>query len=407
MEKKIPLRLSVLLILLSILITFMATFVGVRDWAKKETMSQIGDGSSDSYLGTLNEVKKLFDDHYIGEIDEEQLSDYINYGFVAGTGDKYAHYYNAEDFASLQEDLKGEMQGIGVSVIYNAEFQAIEVINVFPNSPALDAGVEVGDLIMYVGDDLESVASLGYNLAVKKVQGEAGTIAKFVVFRGENHNEQVTFEIPRAHIAEQTVTWRIYEPDNSVGVIKISSFDTGTVEQFKEALESLMSAGAEKIVFDVRNNPGGELKSICSILDILLPEGPIIRTIDNKGNESVAATSGKEELDVPMAVVVNSNTASAAELFSSALKDYKKAKVVGTVTYGKGCMQTMYPLSNGGCLSLTTALYCPPFSENYDGVGVKPDIEAELSGEAAEKNLYKLTDEEDSQLAAAVASFAK
>lgn len=408
MQKKISLPLAVILILLAVLVTFLATFTGLSQYDKARFTEIIESyRGSDEYLDKLKEVKSYFDTQYIGELDEDEISDYIVHGYVAGTGDKYAAYYNKEEYAEMMEDLNGELEGIGVSVIYNADEAAIEIINVFPDSPAHDAGVQVGDLIKYVGDDYESVASLGYNMAVSKVKGEAGTVARFIAYRGENNSEEIKFEIVRAHVVEQVVTYRLHSADSTVGIIKISSFDTATVKQFNEAITALRDMGAEKLVFDVRNNPGGELNTICSILDTLLPEGPVIRAVDVSGTEQVLYRSDANELDMPMAVLVNSGTASAAELFTSALNDYEKATVVGTLTYGKGCMQTFYPLSDGGAIKLTSAMYYPPFSDNYDGVGITPDVEVELSATAKAKNIYKLTDDEDDQLKAAVASFSE
>ena len=282
--------------------------------------------------------------------------------------------------------------------------RGIEVIYVFPDSPAFDAGVEVGDVIMYCGDDLVSVASVGYDVALTMLRGEKGTVAKFVVYRGEYYSEEVVFEIERAYITEQSVRYRIYSEDPTIGIIRITGFNTATVAQFTEALETLKEQGVEKLVFDVRNNPGGELNSICEIIDMIVPEGPVIR-LEYKGRDvETYYNSDASEIDMPMAVLVNGQTASAAELFTSALKDYGKATVIGTTTYGKGCMQSIIPLSYGGGMKLTTALYYPPFSDNFDGVGVEPDIEVEMEGDAAKKSIYKLTDTEDTQLQAAIAT---
>lgn len=410
MQKKISLPLTIVCVVCAVVITFLGTFAITNKWNLSVLEKNYEELTDHQYSAVLSELQQTFDAVYIGEIDEEELADYVAAGYVAGTGDKYAAYYNAEGYASLKEDMNGDMQGIGVSVIYNADEKAIEIINVFPDSPAFENGVEVGDLIVYVSDDgetYESVSEIGYSVALKKLQGKAGTEAAFISYRNGNNDEPVYFKIERREIAEQTVEYRVYSLDSTVGVIKISSFDGKTPEQFENAVDELVKAGVEKLVFDVRNNPGGELNSVCSILDMLLPEGPIIRTIDKNNVEEVARTSDADEIDMPMAVVVNSNTASAAELFSSSLQDYDKAEIVGTVTYGKGCMQTMYPLSNGGCISLTTALYCPPFSDNYNEIGVIPDVESELSEEAASKNIYKLTDEEDTQLKDAVKTFNK
>lgn len=403
-ERKVPLSIAILIVLMAVVITFMATFVGVSSHVGEVGSHAVPSGSSE-LPDELAEIKMYFDNIYIGEVDEEIMTDALIQGYVAGTGDKYACYYDEEAYRELKEELQGEMQGIGIMVIYNADLKVVEVINVFPDSPAMEAGVEPGDLIAYVGEELESVAALGYDGALKKMQGAAGTVAEFVAYRGEDFSEELHFKIERGFIVEQTVEYRVYSLDSSVGIIRISSFDSKTVEQFSNAVDALRSEGVTKLVFDVRNNPGGELVSICTILDSLLPEGPIIRTVDKTGREDTPYSSDAEELDMPMAVIVNSSTASAAELFTSALKDYGKATVVGTVTYGKGCMQTIYPLQSGGALSLTSALYYPPFSDNYDEIGIIPDVEVELEGEAAEKSLYKLTDEEDAQLTAAVESF--
>lgn len=410
MQKKVPLSVTVTSIVCAVLLTFLSTFIFTVSFTRQTLPSGTGDSSVNSahaYNDLLNELQGKFDSVYIGEIDEDVLADYVAAGFVAGTGDKYAAYYNPEDYAAVKEDMAGEMQGIGVSVIYNGDAKAIEIINVFPDSPAFESGLEPGDLIKYVsedGEEYQSVAAIGYDIALNMLRGKAGTNAMFIAYRGESSSEPVYYDIPRRAIAEQTVEYRVYGKDSTVGVIKITAFDGKTPEQFEKALDELTSNGVDKLVFDVRNNPGGELVSVCTILDRLLPEGPIIRTIDKSGVEKTVYVSDKNELEMPMAVVVNSSTASAAELFSSSLQDYKKANVVGTVTYGKGCMQTLYNMKNGGCISLTTALYCPPFSDNYDGIGVIPDIESKLSDDAASKNIYKLTEDEDTQLADAVKS---
>ena len=173
------------------------------------------------------------------------------------------------------------------------------------------------------------------------------------------------------------------------------------------AVETLTAEGCEKLVIDLRYNPGGELSSIVTTLDYILPEGPIIRIFDANGKEVDAYYSESGELDVPMAVLVNENTASAAELFTAAVRDYDKAVIVGTTTYGKGCMQSTIPLSDGGAVTVTNHMYNPPFSDNYHGVGIVPDVEVELDESLEDKNFYKITDEEDNQLTAAVEALNK
>lgn len=399
MKKKMPVGVSVLLIFLSALLTFQITYFVLSSQYREELNEAYDDVAK---YNKLLEVDELFRSLYVEELDEDALMDGILAGYVYGTGDPYATYYDAESFQTYMENLNGDMQGIGVNVIYNADYSAIEVINVMPDSPALEAGVEPGDLIAYVGEEKESVAELGYYVALSKLQGKAGTTAIFTVLRGKNYSESVSFSIERGYVTEQTVMSRVYALDDTVGIVKITSFDRATPEQFTSAVETLLAGGCTRLVLDVRNNPGGELTAICSILDYLLPEGPVIRTIDREGNEEVLYVSDESELDVPMVVLVNGSTASAGELFCSALQDYQKATILGTLTYGKGCMQTLRRLSDGSGLSITYRYYCPPFSENYDGIGVQPDVVVEPEGAMLEKNIFKLSDEEDNQLTAAV-----
>ncbi len=368
-----------------------------------------GSGESEDFLTRvttkLAEVDALYRNYYIGEMDDETLIDSVIAGYVMGTGDDYAAYYNKEGFESLIQDLEGELAGIGVNVIYNTDYRLIEILNVTEGSPAEKAGVMPGDLVVTVGEEKESVAELGYQPSINKLRGEIGTTAVFSVLRGENYTETVDFAIIRDKITEQTVMNHVYGPDNSIGVIKISGFDAKTPVQFVDSVEALQKQGCDKLIIDLRYNPGGELSSIVTTLDYILPEGPIIRIFDADGQEVKTYYSEATELNMPMAVVVNGSTASAAELFTSAVRDYDKADIVGTTTYGKGCMQTTVPLSDNSAVSITYRMYSPPFSDNYHGVGIVPDVEVELDEALLTKNVYKITDEEDNQLAAAAATF--
>ncbi len=427
MQKKISIGatvgVAIAAVLVGGLISFQITDLALRDRYEEKYLLSVQNPSGDAegtpsagndqaysefilnVMDKLSEMDAIYRENYLGELDDQVLMDSIMAGYVYGTGDEYANYYRAEDFIELMNDYNGEMTGIGINVIYNTDYNVIEVMNVMPDSPALEAGVQIGDLIITVGEDKESVSELGYYPAVAKMQGEAGTEAVFTVARGKNYEETVDFRIVRAKVTELSVMYHKYAPDNTVGIIKITSFDSKTPEQFADAVNTLCGDGCDKLVVDLRYNPGGELNSILTILDMLVPEGPIIRIFDKDNNEVEAYYSEASELNVPMAVVVNGNTASAAELFTSALRDYNKATIVGTTTYGKGCMQTTIALSDYSAVSVTFRMYNPPFSENYHGVGIVPDVVVELDEALAEKNIYKITDEEDNQLAAAVATF--
>jgi len=408
MKKRITISTAVAVALLTAILTFQITFVLTLGYANDKFSA---GGVSDSEfineaVNRLTEIDSAYRQNYIGKVDNEKLLNSILKGYVAGTEDLYGYYFNDEELADYLADMNGEGVGIGVSVIYNTEFKCIEIINVYPDSPALEAGLEAGDLIVYVGEDKTPVSELGYEASIGKVRGTEGTEAVIHVLRGDD-TEVKEYRIKRAKITEVSVLPRVSTLDKTVGIVKVTSFDTTTADQFKKAVEELTSKGCDKFVFDMRGNPGGELNSVVNTLDYLLPEGPVIRIFDSNGKQVDEKKSNAECINYPMAVIVNGDTASAAELFTSALMDYDKATVVGEITYGKGSMQTTLPLSDGGALKLTYRLYKPPYSEGYDGVGITPDLIVSLSEEAAKKNIFKLADEEDDQLIAAIASFKK
>lgn len=408
MHKKNPVYLTVILVAAAIIITFQATYVwlvvngngtGKKPAGDKITITDNTGFVNQALVDKLSEVAGLYDKYFPDEIDEDILRDYIFYAFPSGTGDEFGNYLSANDFKQYISDISGEYQGIGVSVIYNALNGALEIVTVFPDSPAEKAGVLAGDLITAVKG--ESVAELGYYGAVANMRGEAGTVADFTVARGATYETKVDFSVVRGYVTEQSIMWKLSETDKRIAVIRILEFNAKTTEQFEKALDEALDAGAEALVFDVRNNPGGSLDTICDILDMLLPEGPIIR-IDYKGDDDYTINSDAECIEMPMAVLCNENTASAGELFCSALKDYKLAALVGTTTYGKGTMQSLFNLKDGSAITITVAYYLPPFSENYHHVGVAPDITAELPEALKETSLYKLTEAEDTQLQAAI-----
>lgn len=390
------------------LVTFMATFVLLSSRYSnvfKEYAAAVNGGDfSQSLMTKISAIDSVMRDEYLYDIDDSELSASVLQGYMDGLGDRYADYYTADEFAALMEDTNGEMQGIGISIVNDTDNHALQIIAVFPDSPALEAGLRPGDRIAYVKIDGEyvSVAELGYQAAVSNMQGKADTMAEFIAYSEGNFDNPREYSIKRGYVTERTVESRICALDKTVGIIRITSFDRGTPEQFNEAVEAMLDAGAEKLVFDVRNNPGGDLDSVCSVLDTLLPEGTVVRTVDKNGSEEIVYTSDRNEIDVPMAVVANGNTASAGELFTAALRDYDKAVIVGEKTFGKGSMQTIRSFTDGTGFKFTYRYYCPPVSDNYDGVGIEPDIASSLSEVSAAKNIYTLEDSEDDQLAAAV-----
>lgn len=391
MSKKISLSLAIILILLAILLTFQITFtaLGVKYSNALAEMSK----SMDAY-GKLADIDSYYRNYYIGDIDEKELSDYIMRGYIAGTGDKHAYYLSAEEFEEMMSDSNAEFEGIGLNVIWSNN--NIEIINVMPDSPALEAGLMPGDLVIAV--EGVSVAELGYNESVNRMVGKAGTTANFTVQRGV---EIIEYSVVRAKVNEVTVLARVHSEDPTIGIIQILEFDFKTPQQFKKACDELTASGVTRFVFDVRNNPGGNLDPICDILDYLLPKGPIVH-IKYKDGSGETIKSDADQNSVPCVVLINEGTASAGELFAAAIKDYKRGALVGTVTYGKGTMQNIIKLPDGSGFGMSTAMYYPPYSDNYEGVGVVPDYPCEMSEEAAKVHIYKLADSEDTQLVRAV-----
>lgn len=398
---------------------------------------QGGTSSGNSQFSELDTLDEIFKAYSYNDLSDVDFLTAVLKAYVEATGDLYAEYYTREEYEAMTAENAGEGVGIGVSVIYSqveidsAEYTVLEIITVFPDSPAEKEGLEPGDLVFYVGigEERELVQSIGYTDSLNRIRGEKGTAAELTVLRPQSDGsyKEVEFSIIRDEYKMQSVSYRISETDPSVGIVKILQFDLTTPPQFIEAMDALTEQGIEKFVFDVRNNPGGDLKSIIAVLACFLEEGDLIlSTQDNKGAEaryyveavtytgdyascSVSKSNIGKYAGYEMAILTNGNTASAAELFTAALRDYDLAKIVGTTTYGKGSMQSILTLDRfgvEGALKLTTRHYFPPCGEGYDGIGIAPDIEAELSEEASSVNIYKLAEADDDQLQAALSALA-
>ena len=407
MNKKIAWYWMPLAVFLAVLITFMSTYVGM-----KVQMHQAGNNpylNGDLYQDpTFSYVRDLVEGNYIGEVPEFDASaatDRLIEEYIASLGDPYARYMNPEEYKAYNSSVQGDLVGIGVQVAYDITSLSIEVLLVMPNSPAESIGLVPGDLIVAVNG--VKVAEIGYNAAADAIKGEAGTEVTLTV-RRKADGKEVDITTQRAHVTALSVAYQMLS-DGHTGLIRIFEFNATTYPQFSAAVTDLQKQGADRLIFDLRNNPGGQLDSVLSVLSYILPKGSLlIRINDAKGNEETYSDTEETDhtLDCPMAVLINGNTASAAELFTSCLRDYEKITIVGEKSFGKGCMQYVYSLPNGGALTLTTRMYSPPKGENYDGKGITPHITASLSEAAAEVHLLKLTEETDDQLKAAIRSFA-
>ena len=300
--------------------------------------------------------------------------------YIYAIGDAYSFYRTKEESEDYSTDMSGSFVGIGVSVLRNELEGTILVQSVEIGSPAEAAGIKADDYIVAV--DGVSIEEIGTVELINRVKGEIGTEVTVTVKRGDS---TIDFTMTRAKITETTVSYKML--DDKIGYIRITGFKSNTAEQFIEAVNAIEQAEAEGVIFDLRSNPGGYLDAVVNMLSYLVPTGTKIVSFSN-GKASIYAEDGTalepedHTLSIPAAVLCNENSASAAELFTAAMRDYRNmdiltATVIGTVTYKKGIMQSTIPFSNGASLTLTTALYNPPSDQNFHGVGVIPDVTIE------------------------------
>lgn len=396
MKRKIPLYQTILIALAA---AFLAGIISVQVTGHivTERDQAVMDAEYERLSGAerLAAIRDLLREHYMGEFEEQELLDAACKQYVNAVGDKYGRFYTAEEYAALLEEENGN--GVGIGAIVEATEEGIVVLIVAEDSPAALAGVLPGDLI--VGTDSGSYETLGYTGLSETIRGEAGTAVTLRILR---EGSERTVTVTRSGYTVPTVVSSMAQ-DGKTGIIRVRSFENITPEQFDKALENLLAQGATGLVFDLRDNPGGLLTAVTKMLDTLLPEG-LITTIRLANGEKKEYRSDEEEIGLPMAVVVNGNTASAAELFTAALRDYGKATVVGENTFGKGIVQTSYSLADGSAVKMTTAYYDPPSGENFHGVGVAPDLPVKQPAEVSAINPLLLSEAEDAQLAAAIAA---
>lgn len=340
----------------------------------------------------LKEIERVIDSQYLrsDEVDDEVLEDYIVKGYVAGLNDPYSAYYNEEETKALYETTSGEFGGIGVVMSQNLKSNIITMVNVYEDSPADNAGFLNNDILYKV--DGEDISGQALEDVVKKVKGDKGTKVSLTVLRGENKKEYEAV-VTRDTIEAQTVTYEMKK--ERIGYIRVTEFDKVTYSQFEKALSELYTQGMEALIIDLRGNPGGNLSTVCSMLDLILPEGTIVYTEDRDGQKRYAESDEEHKLEIPLTVLADSASASASEIFAGAVQDYGIGTIVGTTTYGKGVVQQIFNLSDGTCMKLTISEYFTPKGRNIDGKGIEPDVEVEY--EYNEEN-----PEEDNQLDKAI-----
>lgn len=362
--RTVPVYVAVMLIIVIASMTFSLTYFFMsRSYYKKYKTYEL-----------MSEIEYLINKHYYEEPEDiGELVDMALTGYVAGLGDVYSCYNDIEDTKEADNNHAGFYVGIGITVTMSAEGY-IEIIEIPQNSPSLEAGLQVGDIITAI--DGKDVLSTGYQESVESVKGDVNTEVTLTVKRGDTVSD---YKVTRKTFDIVTVEGKMLE--DNIGYISISQFNGKTYEQFQEKLDSLLSDGAKGLVFDVRNNGGGLVYSVEDCLDPLLPEGEIAVAIYRDEKSETIVESDKKELDIPMTVLINGGSASGAELFAASLRDFKDAPLIGTKSYGKGVMQDTFTLSDKSTVVLTVAKYKTTRSDCYHKVGLIPDIEIEPDNE--------------------------
>ena len=381
-KKKAPFWLGIILGILGGAVLTVGITVGV-------SASAILSGnvhSAMTYQEKIAMIVQYLSYYYLNDFDDQMIEDGAAKGIMSNIGDKYAEYYTADEFEDFLDDMNGEYAGIGVSITLDDD-GSISVYKVFEGTPAQEAGIHVRDLIVEAAGerDFETLDDL-----VALVRGEEGTYVDIVI---ERDGEEIPMTVERRKIETESVACEML--DDSIGYIQIAEFNSNTADQFEAAIESLLAEGMTSVIFDVRDNPGGDYDTVVSMCDMLLPEGPIV-TVKDKAGAVHTDNSDADCLDMPMVVLTNGNSASAAELFTMALSDYGVASIVGNHTYGKGIVQSIFMLEDGSGLKFTTERYYGPNGNCIQDTGIEPDYVVDFPEEAyADGVIYR---EEDTQL---------
>lgn len=342
----------------------------------------------------LNYLEELIDEEYLDEKDESSLREGLYAGLLAGLKDPYSTYYTAEQYKELNTSNEGSYVGIG-AVLQKDDTGGAKIIQLYEGGPGEQAGLKKGDVIKAV-DGADVTDKETSDIAAMVRDSEKDSVMLTIQRENEEKTRDVKVEIRDVEI--QTVSHEMLSGDT--GYIRISEFSEVTSDQYKKAFADLKDQGMKKLVVDLRDNPGGLLTAVCGVLRQILPEGLIVYTEDKNGKREEETCDRKNELDMPLAVLVNGNSASASEIFAGAVKDYGIGTIVGTTTYGKGVVQTIQPLNDGSAVKITIAKYFTPKGNDINKKGITPDVEAELSGDITDWT--ELTHKEDAQLQTAL-----
>lgn len=385
------------------------SFAGVRLYnSVRRTGTQEASVTNEEPQSVVNEdsmekleaIEEVIDEYYYKEedIDTSAMIDGMYAGVVDALNDPYSVYYTAEEWNQLMQETEGIYYGIGAYLSIDPTTTLARISGVIPGTPAEEAGLRENDIIYMV--DGESVQGMELTEIVSRVKGEENTVVHLTIVR-EGETDYLEMDVTRSKIESPTVTYEMY--DNGVGYIRITEFDDVTVNQFTAAMDSIKEADAKGLILDLRSNPGGSLSAVVDIARQMLPKGLIVYTEDKNGKREEYTCDGKQELQIPLVVLVNGNSASASEIMAGAIKDYGIGTLIGTTTFGKGIVQRILPLTDGTALKLTISAYYTPNGNNIHGIGIEPDIACELDNEAyyndgIDNQLEKAKEEMDKML---------
>ncbi len=328
-------------------------------------------------VGNLVKVITLIRTQYLYSMDAEKMVEGALKGMVEALDDPYSTYLDAETFRQLNEQIHGSFGGLGILVGVKDEY--LTVVRPYEGTPADKAGIMAGDIITHI--DGKDVKGAGLDTAISLMRGPVGTKIKLTVQR-EKQPEPLEFTLVREEISVPTVEGKVL-PGKEIGYVILSQFTENTPNELRKTLDELKKQHIKGLILDLRNNPGGELNSAAKVADEFIAEGPIVH-IDYKVGKDQTFTATKPTLGVPLVVLQNEHTASAAEILAGAIKDHNLGKLVGTTTFGKGVVQTLFPLDNGAGLKLTTARYLTPDRHDINKRGIEPDVKIEMPEDAAE-----------------------
>ena len=384
---------ALVLVLFGAGVTFVVT---VSELSKHYTAEIDRITASQSEIATkTTELEAYIDKYFVGDADKTAMADAAASAMVTATGDRWSYYISADSYASYMEQMNNAYVGVGITIAAAEDGSGLTVMEVTAGGPAEEAGVQVGDVMVSV--DSTSIADMTTAEVRDLVRGEEGTTVDLGFRRGE---ETVTLTVERRTIDQVVTTGELL--DGNIGYVKIVNFDSNCAAQTIAVIEDLMDQGAESLLFDVRNNPGGYKDELVKVLDYLLPEGVLFRSVRTDSTESIDY-SDESCVDLPMAVLVNGDSYSAAEFFAAALQEYGVGQVVGSQTCGKGYFQNTYRLSDGSAVSLSSGTYYTPNNVSLANVGVTPDIPVDLAEDDAALLYYdQLAQSDDAQLQAAL-----